>query len=62
MFEGEKGFMDAIAGCFRIDWSQENLERVTVTVLKKYNAEVHSQTAIECALQLRRQEKFTPRR
>src|SRR2546425_1441929 len=59
VFEGDKGFMDAIAGCFRIDWSQENLEGVTVTVLKKYNAKVHSQTAIECALQLRRQEKFT---
>jgi 2-methylcitrate dehydratase len=59
VFEGDKGFMDAIAGCFRIDWSHENLERVTATVLKKYNAEVHSQTAIECALQLRRQEKFT---
>ena len=58
VFEGDKGFMDAIAGCFRIDWSEENLERVTVTVLKKYNAEVHSQTAIECALQLRKQEKF----
>ena len=53
VFEGEKGFMDAIAGCFQIDWSQENLERVTATILKKYNAEVHSQTAIECALQLR---------
>ena len=57
--EGEKGFMDAIAGCFRIDWSRENLERVTGAVLKKYDAESHSQTAIECALQLRRQEKFT---
>ena len=59
VFEGDKGFMDAIAGCFLIDWSEENLERVTATVLKKYNAEVHSQSAIECALQLRRQEKFT---
>jgi 2-methylcitrate dehydratase len=58
VFEGDKGFMDAIAGCFQIDWSHENLERVTITVLKKYNAEVHSQTAIECALQLRGQEKF----
>jgi 2-methylcitrate dehydratase len=58
VFEGEKGFMDAIAGCFHIDWSLENLERVTATILKKYNAEVHSQTAIECALQLRAQENF----
>src|SRR5690348_15444831 len=60
VFEGEKGFMDAIAGCFQIDWSHENLERVTATIVKKHNAEVHSQTAIECALQLRGQEKLTP--
>ena len=33
--------------------------RVTAAVLKKYNAEVHSQTAIECDLLLRRQEIFT---
>lgn len=60
VFEGEKGFMDAIAGVFQIDWFLEDLERVTATILKKYNAEVHSQTAIECALQLRAQEKFDP--
>ena len=60
VFEGEKGFMDAIAGCFQIDWSLENLERVNATILKKYNAEIHSQTAIECALQLRQQERLVP--
>ena len=60
VFEGEKGFMDAIAGCFYIDWSLENLERVTETILKKYDAEVHSQTAIECALQLRAQANLNP--
>jgi len=58
VFEGEKGFMDAIAGCFEIDWTRENLDRVTATILKKYNAEIHSQTAIECALQLKEEEKF----
>jgi 2-methylcitrate dehydratase len=58
VFEGEKGFMDSIAGPFEIDWSQEDLEIVTRTILKKHNAEIHSQTAIECALQLRQQESF----
>lgn len=58
VFEGEKGFMDAIAGCFEIDWAREDLERVNGTILKKYNAEIHSQTAIECALQLKAREKF----
>lgn len=46
VFEGEKGFMDAIAGCFHIDWTLENLDRVMATILKEYNAEVHSQTAM----------------
>ena len=58
VFEGEKGFMDSIAGRFEIDWLGENLESVTQTILKKHNAEIHSQTAIECALQLRQQETF----
>ena len=53
VFEGNKGFMDAIAGRFEIDWSKESLEAVNRTILKKYNAEVHSQSAIDCMLSLR---------
>lgn len=58
VFEGDKGFMDAIAGVFHIDWLKENLGRVMTTILKRHNAEIHSQTAIECALQLKAHEKF----
>lgn len=36
------------------------LERVTATVLKKHDAEALSQTAIECALQLRAGANFSP--
>jgi 2-methylcitrate dehydratase len=53
VFEGNKGFMDAIASRFEIDWSKEDLERVTRTIVKKYNAEIHSQSAIEAALELK---------
>jgi 2-methylcitrate dehydratase len=60
IFEGNKGFIDTIAGPFVVDWSQENLELVTRTVLKKYNAEIHSQSAIECALELQRESGFRP--
>jgi len=35
VFEGNKGLMDSIADAFEIDWSRENLERVTRTVVKK---------------------------
>jgi 2-methylcitrate dehydratase len=59
VFEGNKGFMDAIAGRFQINWSQEDLERVTRTVLKRYNAEIHSQSAIEGVLELKEKYGFT---
>ena len=55
VFEGNKGFMDAIAGKFKIDWVKEDLERVTQTILKRYNAEVHSQSALEGVLELRKE-------
>lgn len=58
IFEGNKGFMDAIAGRFEIDWSQEGLERATHTILKRYNAEIHSQSAIEGILELKREHGF----
>jgi 2-methylcitrate dehydratase len=60
VFEGNKGFMDTIAGRFEVDWSKENLERVTKTILKKYNAEIHSQTAIEAALELKEEYNIVP--
>lgn len=53
VFEGNKGFMDAIAGRFEIDWQRENLEVVKRTNIKKYNAEFHSQSVLEGILTLR---------
>jgi 2-methylcitrate dehydratase len=60
VFEGNKGFMDAIAGSFEIDWSQEDLEAVRGTILKRYNAEIHSQSAIEGLLELREEHQPSP--
>jgi len=60
VFEGNKGFIDTIAEAFEIGWSQENLEVVTKTILKKYNAEIHSQSAIECVFELQRESGFRP--
>ena len=58
VIEGEKGLMDAITGLFEIDWSREDLERVNHTIVKKYNAEIHSQTAIEGVLELKQHHQF----
>lgn len=60
VIEGNKGFIESIAGKFEIDWRSEDLERVTRTLLKKYNAEIHSQTSIEAALRLRRESQINP--
>lgn len=53
VFEGNKGLMDAITGKFELDWSKENLESVTHTIIKQFNAEIHSQASIEGILELR---------
>jgi 2-methylcitrate dehydratase len=53
VFEGEKGFMDAVSGYFELNWETEDLERVTQTILKKYDAEIHSQSVLEAVLDLR---------
>jgi len=60
VFEGNKGFMEAIAGRFELDWSREDLERVTRTIVKQYNAEIHSQATLEGVLELRREHPIRP--
>jgi 2-methylcitrate dehydratase len=60
VFEGNKGFMEAISGPFDIDWSKEDLERVTQTITKRFNAEIHSQSSIEGMLELRGCCTFSP--
>lgn len=60
VFEGNKGFKDSIAGAFTIDWSKENLERVRSTIIKKYNAEIHSQSTLEGLIELKNEHQFDP--
>jgi Uncharacterized protein involved in propionate catabolism len=59
VFEGNKGFKDAIAGPFEIDWTKEDLEQVRRTIVKRYNAEIHSQSALEAVLDLRERHGFS---
>lgn len=58
VFEGNKGFKDSVSGPFEIDWSKEDLESVTRTINKKHNAEIHSQSALDAAQEIRAQEGF----
>jgi 2-methylcitrate dehydratase len=59
VFEGEKGFMDAISGVFDIDWLREDLDRVKRTMIKRYDADIHSQTAIQGVLDLQQRHQFS---
>jgi 2-methylcitrate dehydratase len=59
VFEGNKGFKETIAGPFEIDWLNEDLERVRLTILKKHNAEIHAQSAIDAALDIRGRRGFS---
>ena len=58
VFEGNKGFKESIAGNFQIDWSKEDLEMVRKTITKKFNAEIHSQSALEGVQDLFRKHCF----
>jgi 2-methylcitrate dehydratase len=54
VFEGSKGFMDIIAGPFTVNWEHEDLEAIQLTIVKRYNAEGHAQSALDAALEVRR--------
>src|SRR5947199_2790487 len=60
VFEGNKGFMDTIAGPFELDWQRERLDAVRHTSVKKYNAEFNSQSALEGILELREAHQIRP--
>ncbi|MEK6710621.1 MAG: MmgE/PrpD family protein [Nitrospinota bacterium] len=58
VFEGAGGMMEAVSGPFELDWSRENLEKVLSVAVKKYNAGLHAQTALEAALELKEEQGF----
>src|SRR5215211_4468638 len=60
VFEGNKGFMEAIVGAFEINWENEDLEAVRRTIVKRYNAEIHSQSALEGILELKEKHHVRP--
>jgi 2-methylcitrate dehydratase len=60
VFEGNKGFRQVLGGDFAIDWAREDLERVRRTVVKRFNAEVHSQSALEGLIELRERHGLAP--
>ncbi|KAB1657959.1 MmgE/PrpD family protein [Pseudoclavibacter chungangensis] len=60
VFEGNKGYRESITKPFELDWLAEDLERVTRSIIKKHNAEIHSQSALDAAQDVRAQAGFAP--
>ena len=58
LFEGPKGFTEVFDMKLEYDWSKGDFSLISKCVLKKYNAEVHSQSAIEAIIELSRNHKF----
>ncbi|KAA2242655.1 MmgE/PrpD family protein [Chitinophaga agrisoli] len=52
LFEGPKGFKEIFNMKLDYDWEHENLSLIPRCILKKYNAEVHSQAVLEAIYQL----------
>jgi 2-methylcitrate dehydratase len=59
-FEARKQKTDTLALDSEIDWSKEDLEAVRRTVTKKFNAEIHSQSALEAIMYLRERQPCHP--
>ncbi len=62
IFEGNKGFKHSIAGHFQMDWSAGGLDIVLKTIIKKFNAEIHSQSTLEGILELREKHSIDPKK
>lgn len=60
LFEGPKGFGDVFNMKLDYDWQKETFSLIDRCVLKRYNAEVHSQSSIDAALTLRQMHTFQP--
>jgi 2-methylcitrate dehydratase len=58
--EARKQMTDTLALDSEIDWGKEDLEAVRRTVTKKFNAEIHSQSALEAVMYLRERQPCNP--
>jgi 2-methylcitrate dehydratase len=58
--EAETHLLETLAPNLEIDWGKEDLEAVRRTIIKRFNAEINSQSAIEAILHLRERRPCHP--
>lgn len=59
LFEGAKGFNEVHGMELKYDWSKDNFDLIPLCILKSYNSEVHTQSVLEAALELKQQHNFS---
>src|SRR6201987_1703149 len=60
VIEGANGIDNLLHMQIRIDWDKQGYEGVLESTIKKYNAMIHTQSAVHCMVELARQNKFDP--
>jgi 2-methylcitrate dehydratase len=60
VIEGPNGIDNLLHMQIRIDWDKQGYEGVLESTIKKYNAMIHTQSAVHCMVELVRQNKFDP--
>ena len=60
VIEGANGIDNLLHMQIRIDWDKQGYEGVLESTIKKYNAMIHTQSAVHCMVELARQKKFDP--
>ena len=60
VIEGTNGIDNLLHMQVQIDWDKEGYEGVLGSTIKKYNAMIHTQSAVHCMVELVKQNKFDP--
>src|ERR1700722_12238076 len=55
--EGPNGVDNLLHMRLRVDWDKQGYEGVVESTIKKYNAQIHTQSAVHCMVELARQNK-----
>jgi 2-methylcitrate dehydratase len=60
LIEGSGGLEKLLGAPIDIDWAKQGYEGITISSIKKYNSEIHTQSAIECMIELRAKRRLDP--
>lgn len=60
LMEGPMGWEEVIGERVEVDWSKEKLTRFSESSIKRYNAEGHTQSVLECLLEMRERHAIRP--